>query len=624
MMTALLLIASLVHAQTELYDVPALSRADFNRLAAASSVPLYWKSVSSGTEPLDPASIDPVGVNADLSYYVKDGRFTDRFRRAYLSLAEARRQELVRQELDQGRPVVLVSDFKGASPADRALVQYVSEAGKVIDDLYLEQKGALRLKDSVPPSDLASRALFWRNQGPWCEAPKTEHDPFCSGHPAFPPKRCSAYPEGSAQDEEYCRSLDSALLSPFTVVRRKGPALAAVPLTEVYGEKMRQVSKALLRAAQSQGPEEAVLKDYLLAAAQAFETNDWEKADEAWTAMGSRNSKWYLRIAPDEVDWDPCQVKAGFHVSFGRIDTASLEWQDKLSPLKQEMEDALARLIGPSYTARQVAFGIPDFIEIVLNNGDSRMSRGAVAGQSLPNWGKVAQEGRRRTMVMTNIGEDPESKAVARQKAAELFDPEALAYYPEDKEPGLLGVILHEAAHNLGPHSDTKIDGKGPAEVFGGRLESVLEELKAQTAALWYVDLLLRKGLIDERRAKEIYVRELFWSFGHVSLGLFTDSGEPKPYSQLAAIQLGSFVKDGAMERLPNGRFRVHFDKLPASIESLMRRTGVIKATGDAQGGKALVDAFVSGPDAGLVPVAEIQAKLLKYPKETYLYTVLY
>jgi hypothetical protein len=317
-------------------------------------------------------------------------------------------------------------------------------------------------------------------------------------------------------------------------------------------------------------------------------------------------------------------VKAGFHVSFGKIDTASLAWQDKLSALKQEMEDSLARLIGSPYAARQAVFGLPDFIEVVLNSGDSRMSRGAVAGQSLPNWGKVAQEGRRRTMVVTNIGQDPESKAIVRKKAAELFDPETLAYFSDDKEPGLLGVILHEAAHNLGPHSDTRIDGKSPAEVFGGPLESVLEELKSQTATLWYVDLLLRKGLIDERRAKEIYVRDLLWAFGHVSLGLFAESGEPKPYSQLAAVQIGSFVKDGALERAPDGLYRIRFDKLPASIESLLRRTGAVKAKGDAAGGRALVDAFVSGADAKLVPVAEIQAKLLKYPKETYLYTVLY
>ena len=47
------------------------------------------------------------------------------------------------------------------------------------------------------------------------------------------------------------------------------------------------------------------------------------------------------------------------------------------------------------YAARKVAFNFPDFIEIVLNAGDSRSALGAVMGQSLPNWGKVAQENRR-------------------------------------------------------------------------------------------------------------------------------------------------------------------------------------------------------------------------------------
>ncbi len=37
----------------------------------------------------------------------------------------------------------------------------------------------------------------------------------------------------------------------------------------------------------------------LRAAAQAFTDNDWDPADEAWAAMNARNSRWYVRVAPD-------------------------------------------------------------------------------------------------------------------------------------------------------------------------------------------------------------------------------------------------------------------------------------------------------------------------------------
>jgi len=229
---------------------------------------------------------------------------------------------------------------------------------------------------------------------------------------------------------------------------------------------------------------------------------------------------------------------------------------------------------------------------------------------------------------MTNLFEDPDSKKTARLKAGEMFDAAVLKNYPSDKEAGLVGTILHEATHNLGPHSDSRIGGKTAAEVFGGRLEGVLEELKAQTGALWYVELLRRKGLLSDRLVSEIYTHELVWCMGHISNGMTTEGGAPKPYSQLAAVQIGSFVKAGALEWKagPDGieRFSVDYARLPAAAEALMKEVVRIKGSGDVSGAKALVDGFVSGAGAPLVRMAKVQERLRKYPKESYSYTTLY
>lgn len=620
-------------AAETLYGVPALSREDFNRLAAQAALPLFWQGAPGASDALEASRLVPVGAGAGLLPYVRDGALTEDFRRAYLELVQMRRLEAVRRELDFGKPSLIESDFRSASAEDRALVRHMAMAGLLIEELYLEQRGALAFREALPADDAASVALFLRNQGPWCEAPKTERDPFCNAAASFPAKRSDAYPRELAEDEALCKSLGARpdgrkLLDPFTVVRREGGELKAVPLTEAYGAKMRLVARELRAAAKSQGAGEPALVKYLLAAAKGFETNDWAEADEAWVAMNGRNSRWYLRVGPDETGIEPCEEKAAFHLAFAKVDPASLAWQDRLGPLKQEMEDALAALAGSAYTARKVAFNFPDFIEIVLNAGDSRSGLGAIMGQSLPNWGKVAQENRRRTVAMTNLYEDPDSKRSAREKAAELLDSEALRWFGDDREPGLVGVILHEAAHNFGPHSDTRVGGRTPTEIFGGGLEGVLEELKAQTAALWYVDFLRRKGLLSEDRAKQVYVHELAWCFGHLSKGLFTAAGSPKPYSQLSAIQIGWLAREGALEWVQGedgaGRFRVRLEKIPAAVESLMRKTVVVKATGDAVRAKELVEDFVSGPGLRLVHLPEIQERLLRYPKESFLYSVRY
>jgi len=621
------------------YGVPALSRVDFNRLSILDGVPLFWVGKGENEKNIRPSILVPTGGAKDLSPYIKGGSFTEEFKKAYLEMVELKRIEVVSAELNAGRPTVVENDFRSSPKSTRQLVAHIVRAGHIIDELYQSQRGALKYLKDIPLNDTTDRALFERNMGPWCEAPKTTADPFCNAVSTFPGKVSSAYPSDMKQNDAMCKKLwkkrnGKELMNPFTVVRKRGGKYVALSLTDVYGDRMSGVAAELKAAAGVLPEKEKTFKAYLLAAAEGFETNDWDKADLAWAEMNSRNSKWYLRIAPDETYYDPCQEKAGFHVSFAKNDMSSIKWQDRLNPLKHEMEKDLADLIGPSYSARKVAFEFPDFIEIILNSGDSRSSLGATIGQSLPNWGPVAEEGRRRTVVMTNLYTDPDSKRIGLAKARLLLDSETMKYYTDDREAGLVAIILHEATHNFGPHSDHLVNGKGPSQIFGGAMGNVLEELKAQTGALWYIDFLRRKGLITEKRAKEMYTHEINWCFGHISRGMFTASGSPKAYSQLAAIQLGTFIKEGAIFYEPSTdpktgetmeRFKIDFDKLPGVVEGLMRKVGVIKATGDLSAAKKLINEFVEEP--GLekyVHADEIAERILGFSKASFYYSVRY
>ena len=167
------------------------------------------------------------------------------------------------------------------------------------------------------------------------------------------------------------------------------------------------------------------------------------------------------------------------------------------------MEKALAELAGAPYKAREVSFKLPDFIDIVLNAGDSRPPSGATIGQSLPNWGPVANEGRGRTVAMTNFYTDPDSIEALKGTTESLFCKDTMAKYTTDREPQLMSTVLHEAAHNLGPAHQYKANGKIDREAFGGPLASTLEELKAQTAALFFTDWLVDKKQITARRGRE-------------------------------------------------------------------------------------------------------------------------
>jgi hypothetical protein len=318
-------------------------------------------------------------------------------------------------------------------------------------------------------------------------------------------------------------------------------------------------------------------------------------------------------------------------VSFGLINQGSLKWQTKLDPLKTDMEKALAELAGPPYKAREVSFKLPDFMDVALNAGDSRPARGATIGQSLPNFGPVANEGRGRTVAMLNFYTDPDSIDALKGTTESLFCKDTMAKYTTDPEPLLMSTVLHEAAHNLGPAHQYKANGKIDREAFGGPLASTLEELKAQTAALYFTSWLVDKKQVTPEEAEKAHVRDIVWAFGHIAQGMYDGDKHPQSYSQLAAIQLGSFMKSGAItwkadESAANGKdkgcFSIALDKLPAAVKTLMIEVAQIKGKGDKARAEKLVKEFVDATGDKKAVLDVITERVLRAPKPSFVYSI--
>jgi hypothetical protein len=217
---------------------------------------------------------------------------------------------------------------------------------------------------------------------------------------------------------------------------------------------------------------------------------------------------------------------------------------------------------------------------------------------------------------------------IRRTQAESLLATESLAAYTDAPAPGLLSTILHEATHNLGPAHEYKVKGKKDDQVFGGGMASTLEELKAQSGGLWYIDFLAKKKLITSELANQTYADSIVWAFGHISRGMYAENGQRKPYSQLAAIQLGFLMDEGAIDWDPKrkaanssdeGAFVLHFDKLPAAIEKMMKVVGRIKATGDRKQAEDLAKKYVDGDR---VPHKTITDRMLRHPKASFVYSV--
>jgi hypothetical protein len=631
-------------------DYGRLTRLEFNRLAVRANLPLFWVADHNRNGEVNPAEI------VELLFYgssaagpwvhgsaLNPGEFTPEFASTYDELVRASnapaptgddavRQLLVASDLDQGRPTLVHTDFTTAGAEDKLLVQHMLRVAELIDELYLRQTGATATLE--PASDLASQSLFRRNRGPACVAPKTEHDPACSAIPGATKVLVDVYPPELQLRAEFCSELEKApgadaLLSPFSVIRATADGPAAVAYTQAYREPMTAIADELRQAARDvRDPNEAALVRYLRAAADSFVSNDWTGADEAWAKMSVASSRWYLRVAPDEVYWDPCGRKAAFHLTFARINKGSVEWQQKLAPHLATMESLVSERAGRPYAPRKVEFHLPDFIDIVLNAGDDRGPLGATVGQSLPNWGPVANEGRGRTVAMSNLYTDPDSLAASRDKARSLLDATSAADHVDDPAPGLLATVLHEAMHNLGPAHQYQVGGNTDDAVFGGPLAGVMEELKAQTGALFLAEFLRGRNMISDQFARRLYADSIVWALGHIAEGMYDKDGHRKTYSNLAAIQVGYLMEHGALRWSPDalaangtdrGAFTIDQNRLVPAIAALMQVVAGAKARGDRRLAEELSAKYVDGE---VVPQATIRERFSRAPKVSFVYAV--
>lgn len=638
-------------------ETPTWDRVDreaFNAWSMKLNLPFFWKRSADGaTDPkLEPDELAVVLFygKEPRSHWVQDGAFTTAFAEAYDRIAKAAEEgaaeelpeseqariELLHREIDQGRPTLVSWDFT-KDETDQALMEEMLAVARLIEELFAEQKGTTKALEKMASLDPASQAVLVRNQEPFCVAPATESDARCTALPGSN-RIYGLYPASIQENPTFCDELArhpraDDLLAPFTVVRERDGELIAVPYASAYRDRMSRVATHLRAAADLLDPEaEGPFIAYLRAAAGAFETNDWFSADEAWAAMNAQNSEWYLRVGPDEVYYDPCNRKAGFHMSFARINPDSLEWQNRLEPVKQQMEDQLAKMAKGPYRARQVSFHLPDFIDIVLNAGNSRSPHGATIGQSLPNWGPVANEGRGRTVAMTNLYTDPDSRRVLEEQAASLFCPASMDVFTADPEPFVMSIVLHEAAHNLGPSHEYEVRGKTDDEIFGGPLASTMEELKAQSSALYLSDWLAERGIITTEDRHEAHMRDLAWAFGHISRGMYDAAGRARSYSQLSAIQLGYLMDEGAVAWNPeqtaaNGRdlgcFSVDLDRMSDAVFSLESLVLTIKGSGAVKKAEKLKADYVDA-EARADMFGTIQERWLRAPKATFLYGIRY
>ena len=186
--------------------------------------------------------------------------------------ADRDRMGLVKTELDRLKEHPMVFSARELQPRERRFLAVLHGAAEVVEDLALLQDNPkmLEYRRGVEKTGMADdRRLFLRNRGPWC---LSVPDVRCCALRSMPPRAVGLHGWPADMTDKDFRSIKSAsnasaLLSPYTLVRRRGKKLVAVAPAKdpLLGPHVKKLTALLRRAARH--AENESLQKYLRARA---------------------------------------------------------------------------------------------------------------------------------------------------------------------------------------------------------------------------------------------------------------------------------------------------------------------------------------------------------------------
>jgi hypothetical protein len=485
----------------------------------------------------------------------------------------------------QFAPTPITADLSALSPADRRVLAKLVEASKVIDALFLRQVWSgneamlLDLSRRTAADDRARLHYFLLNKGPW---DRLDHNkPFVIG---APPKPAGAnfYPEGAtkAELERWMTSLPDTERARaqgfFTTIRRgANGSFTIVPYSQEYQNEVTRIATLLRDAAALAA--EPTLKNYLTKRADALLSNDYYDSDVAWMELKGAIEP---TIGPYEVYEDEFfNYKAAFESFITIQDPVETAKIQKFSAELQEIEDRLP--IDPKLRNPKIGALAP---LVVVNEiyaaGDA--NRGVqTAAFNLPNDERVLREKGAKRVMLKNVQDAKFAKT--------LLPISKMALSPADQarlsfDAFFTHIMVHEMMHGLGPHNITVGGRETTVRRELKEASSFMEEAKADISALYALQHLIDKGVVDKSMQNTLYTTYLASAFRSIRFGIAEAHGKG------IAVQLNYLLDQGGFVVKPDGTFAVDESKIKEGVIGLTHDIMTIQAAGDYEKAKALGD----------------------------------
>ena len=472
------------------------------------------------------------------------------------------------------RSVQMPFTATGLSPNERKMVGKLVDACQALENIYWRQMDpeALSLYQSLAgnqnPRDVRLRRYLWINASRFDlideNKPFVGKDPMSPGRGFYPPGLTRADVEKYVTEHPDRRA---AIYSATTLVRWHGDQLEAVPYHIAYRSFLEPAAKSLREAAGLSA--DPAFANFLRLRADALLNDDYFQSDLAWLDL--KNPKFDIIFAPYETYSDDL---LGVKGTYGAAVLVRNEKESKKLEMFQQyvpqIQDALP-LPAEDRPSKQGLETPMEVMDAPFRSGDLTHGYQAVA-DNLPNDPRVHEQKGSKKLFFKNFM-DARVNYVIVPVAREMLRADQATKVTG--EGYLLGTIMHEIAHGLGPAFARTASGKVTIRESIGPMFSGLEEAKADVVGMFGLKWLVDHEALPKDKLEEFYASYVGGMFRTVRFGV------AEAHGQAEMMELNYLLERGAVTREASGRYMIDHEKMPGAVSDLAKELLEIEATGD-------------------------------------------
>ena len=520
-----------------------------------------------------------------------------------------------RRVVDNVSVLRLAPDLSHLSQGERTVVANLLEAGRIFQELYEDQNHPDAIWGRAHLPEGSQEALLYRlYQGPVATNGSNQRVPFMPVRSELPGRNVYPIDLGAGELDAYLAghaAERAQLLDVRTVVRRATEAnviadlatleaqpglrllhprlqdrletlrerpssgtFYAVPYAVAYAGRLVRAHDLLRASAEAVRDEDRDLAAYLQLRADEMLASSYEGGDAAWVSGQFNNLN--AQIGSYETYDDALYgVKSFYSLSLLARDQArSDELAAALGDI-QSIENSL-----PYDRTKTVRSQIPVGVYNVV--ADFGQSRGTNTATILPNDADHARKYGRTILLRYNIMTAPELFEGSRSRFCAAVQESHCTEL--SMEGNFERTLWHEIGHYLGV--DRTVDGRTLDDALASAA-NLFEEMKADLVSLFSAERLHDEGYYTDAELRSFYAGGIL---------RVLQAGPPRrdqPYQTMQLMQWNWYLRQGLVT-LEGGRLRIHYERYPGAVESLLREVLAIQAAGDFARAERFVDEWAT------------------------------